>query len=61
MRSRPAAIPQYLKSGRLAMFFLIFYVLLVPVVFSVAGYCGLLVRLVLDAFFLDDILYVLYT
>jgi hypothetical protein len=23
----PAAIPQYLKSGRLAMFFLIFYVI----------------------------------
>jgi hypothetical protein len=44
MRSRPAAIPQYLKSGRLAMFFLIFYVLFVPVLFSVAGYCGLLVR-----------------
>jgi hypothetical protein len=57
MRSRPAAIPQYLKSGRLAMFFLIFYVLFVPEVFSVAGYCGV----VLDAFFLDDILYVLYT
>jgi hypothetical protein len=35
MRSRPAAIPQYLKSGRLAMFFLIFCVLFVPVVFSV--------------------------
>jgi hypothetical protein len=35
MRSRPATIPQYLKSGRLAMFFLIFYVLFVPVVFLV--------------------------
>jgi hypothetical protein len=44
MKSRPAAIPQYLKSGGLAMFFLIFCVLFVPVVFSVAGYCGLLVR-----------------
>jgi hypothetical protein len=44
MRSRSAAIPQYLKSGRLAMFFLIFNVPYAPVVFSVAGYCGLLVR-----------------
>jgi hypothetical protein len=44
MRSRPAAIPQYLKSGRLAKFFLIFYVLFVPVEFSVTGYCGLRVR-----------------
>jgi hypothetical protein len=44
MRSRPASILQYLKSGRLAMFFLIFCVLFVPVVYSVAGYCGLRVR-----------------
>jgi hypothetical protein len=58
MRSRPAAIPQYLKSGQLAMFFLIFYVLYVPV--SVAGYCGLLVRCGAWCIFYD-ILYVLYT
>jgi hypothetical protein len=31
MRSRPAAIPQYLKSGRLAMFFFNLLVLFVPV------------------------------